>query len=104
MGFLKRLVLWFAPWLCRWHKGEPAVTYDPEGEATPAYCPECSRMLDTKECARCGKSFIDWESQQHDDIMAGAMVSDGGDVCCAGCYVPEGNADQEGAFDEPDVD
>lgn len=99
LRFFRRLLLWLSFWHCRWHKGEPSVSYNPEGDETPAYCPYCSRMLDTKECARCGRSFIDWKSTTgSDDVMASAMVNEHGDVCCTGCYVPE--RDDEEAEEE----
>jgi hypothetical protein len=104
--FLKRLLFWFAPWLCLWHKGEPAVSYNPEGDDAPAYCPECGRMLDTRECVRCGMTFLEWESQSNffDDVMARPIVNDRGDVQCAGCYVPEQDLEEEGEADACDVE
>ena len=98
LRWLKRALLFFAPWLCRWHKGEPAVSYDPEGDEVLAYCPECGRMLDTRDCIRCGQSFIDWGSTlSGDDVMAAVMANGHGDVCCTGCYVPERYEDEEEA-------
>jgi len=104
MKLLLRLLLFLAFWRCRWHKGEPAVSYEPDGEA-PAYCPNCGRMLDTRTCGRCGRLFLDWETDTRgDDVLSGALVDDSGDPCCRMCYVPDRDKYEDEDEWDPDYD
>ena len=108
MNWIKRIILWFAPWLCRWHKGDSPATYDAEGQLDGevlAYCPDCGSMLWLKPCPRCGKEFIAWGDEGFDDVCAGALVSESGDVCCRRCYRPDkyedvGDYDEDGEYPE----
>jgi hypothetical protein len=106
MRLILKVLRFLAFWRCRWHKGEPAASYEPDGEA-PAYCPDCGRMLETRICERCGRLFLDWQSETRgDDILSGPLVDDSGDLCCRMCYVPdrEEDEDEEEWDREPDDD
>ena len=73
---------------CEWHRDEMPCSYDP-GETGDylqlAYCPECAAMLATRECSGCSKSFLDWEYNGFDDVMAGPSVTEAGDLVCVRC-------------------
>lgn len=84
---LLHYALWLWPWYCQWHKGDTPVSYDPAPDSSVAYayCPECGCMLDTKDCLRCGMSFLDFSAQGFDDIMAAPCVTNSGDMTCVRC-------------------
>jgi hypothetical protein len=96
LELLRRFLLFLAFWKCRWHKGEPPASYEAEDGHALAYCPNCGRMLWTELCPRCRKDFIAWGAKGFDDICAGALVNESGDVCCRRCYVPERDEDEPG--------
>ncbi len=64
---------------CKWHKGD-----EPLEEGVIPYCPNCSRMLDTRLCINCYEEFLDWESKSFDDVIV-PPSSFGGDLMCQPC-------------------
>ena len=104
MRLILKVLRFLAFWCCRWHKGELAVSYEPDGEA-PAYCPNCGRMLETRTCERCCRLFLDWQSDTRgDDILSGPLVDESGDLCCRMCYVPERDEDEGEDEWDPEYD
>jgi hypothetical protein len=64
---------------CKWHKRD-----EPLEEGVIPYCPNCSRMLDTRLCINCYEEFLDWESKSFDDVIV-PPSSFGGDLMCQPC-------------------
>lgn len=77
---------------CDWHK---------DGQPVPVNigCEYCSTMLETKDCAGCDQTFLDWEAKGYDDIIAAPYVSTSGDLMCARCG-PRNDRDEEESEDE----
>ncbi len=69
---------------CEWHKDDDPIEIDDEGLGFPG-CPECGRLIATKDCRGCGKTFLDWEYSGWDDIVAGPCGTSSGDFCCTHC-------------------
>jgi hypothetical protein len=69
---------------CRWHQGDKPLQIADDGSDWPC-CPECSRMLETKDCNGCGQTFLDWEATSWDDIIAPPAATSDGDLCCLAC-------------------
>lgn len=66
---------------CKWHEGD-----EPLEEDEYLYCPNCGNILETRICEGCGKEFLDYESDNWDDIVGAPRVTSAGDLCCAACY------------------
>jgi len=63
--------------LCKWHQGDHPVEPD-------IYCLSCGRVLATRDCAGCGKTYLDWEAP-FDDVEPPPLLSPDGDLCCRRC-------------------
>jgi hypothetical protein len=98
-GRLRRLLLWPLWWLCGWHKGERAVEWGEDG--LYPYCPKCGRMLWTKDCPRCGQSYLDWTARGWDDIGAPVAMNMSGHVMCLRCVI---HTDREEETEEWDTE
>jgi len=67
---------------CKWHKGEIPI---PDDE--PVGCQDCGKLFWTKTCESCGKTFLDWTLQGHDDVMSAPYIIEDGDILCYTCYI-----------------
>lgn len=102
---LTRIGLFFHPRYCKWHEGMEVVDWN----GSPASCPDCGCLLDTKQCRRCGKDFLDFNSNSFDDVMAAPTVTESGDLVCVRCARNYDNPDDQydddyGGYDELDRD
>jgi hypothetical protein len=79
---------------CRWHKDEVECVDTEPG------CPNCSRMLATKDCLACGKTYLDWGNRSHDFLIASPCVNSSGDLCCTGCIRRIEEAEERAAEEE----
>lgn len=82
---------------CDWHKGD---SEDDVGLT----CPDCSRLLATKNCEGCGKAFLDWESRGYDDIVAAPAATSSGDLVCVRCVRDYDHEDEDGEDYDFDVE
>jgi len=76
---------WIHP--CALHGGEDEgwYTLDEHGDVQEPYCPECGKMLNTETCPWCGANWLKFGTS-FDDVIADALVTESGDLCCAECY------------------
>jgi len=66
---------------CEWHKGDtPVLNNEPVG------CQDCGKLFWTRTCESCGKTFLDWELQGHDDVCSAPYVTEDGDLLCYSCF------------------
>ena len=81
------IIRFFRQALCGWHRDETPVDW--ENANTIPSCPDCGKLLHLKACIRCHGSFVDFESEGFDDVMAAARVTLAGDLTCAMCLLDE---------------
>ena len=83
---------------CSWHEKETMI--DPEETIG---CPECGRLIATKDCETCHLTFLDWSYRGFDDIVAGPAATSNGDFCCTHC-LPHIESDIEKQEEEDALD
>lgn len=57
-------------------------------------------MYATRDCEKCGKTFLDWKARGYDDVIAGPYVTSSGDMYCARCGPAHDRAQEQHESDE----
>jgi hypothetical protein len=69
---------------CAWHEGAEGRKVGPDDDPHEG-CQNCGKLIETKDCAGCGLTFLDFSIKDFDDVISGPFVTSDGDLMCIPC-------------------